>query len=339
MDLLTQGIVGATAGAATRIAGRRSRHTEDHEPVRVAALAGALGALLADADVLLGSPGDPLIAQELHRHFTHSLLFVLPGGLLLALLLRRPLRDHIGWWPLAAASCAGLLTAGLLDACTGYGTHLGWPLSDARVALNLVSIVDPLFTLLVAVPLLIALIRTQPEPALAGLGLGLCFLLLAFAQQQRGLEAARTLAAERGLTPERTLMRPSFGNILLWRSLTLAEGHWYADAIRLGAGVRIYEGSRVPVPGLPDAGPAAEPVHRLARLSEGVLVRVPGTHRWGDLRFAMLPDSTRPMWGLIAPPDRPPVWFTDRELTPAMRERFLDMLAGRSPDSMAQPAE
>jgi inner membrane protein len=339
MDLLTQGIVGAAAGAATRIAGHRSRSTSDREPVRVAALAGALGALLADADVLLGSPGDPLIAQELHRHFTHSLLFVLPGGLLLALLLRWPLRRRIRGWPLVVACCAGLLTAGLLDACTGYGTHLGWPLSDTRVALNLVSIVDPLFTLLVAVPLLIALIRARPEPALLALGLGLGFLLLAFAQQQRGLETSRSLAAERGLTPERILVRPSFGNILLWRSLTLAEGHWYADAIRLGTGVRIYEGSRVPAPELPGSGPTAEPVHRLARLSEGVLVRVPGTDRWGDLRFAMLPDSTRPMWGLIAPPDREPVWFTDRELTPAMRDRFLDMLAGRPVVPGKQPAE
>jgi hypothetical protein len=45
------------------------------------------------------------------------------------------------------------------------------------------------------------------------------------------------------------------------------------------------------------------------------------------------------LWGLIAPPDREPVWFTDRELTPAMRDRFLDMLAGRPVVPGKQPAE
>ena len=40
----------------------------------------------------------------------------------------------------------GFSTHGVLDACTSYGTQLGWPFSDVRFAWSNVSIVDPLFT-------------------------------------------------------------------------------------------------------------------------------------------------------------------------------------------------
>ena len=41
----------------------------------------------------------------------------------------------------------GYGTNGLLDACTTYGTLLLWPFSNARIAWNNVSVIDPLFTL------------------------------------------------------------------------------------------------------------------------------------------------------------------------------------------------
>ena len=35
---------------------------------------------------------------------------------------------------------------GLLDACCSYGTVLFWPFSDLRIGLNIISIIDPIFT-------------------------------------------------------------------------------------------------------------------------------------------------------------------------------------------------
>ena len=43
-------------------------------------------------------------------------------------------------------SFLGYFSHGLLDACTSYGTVLFWPLSNQRVGLNIISIIDPLFT-------------------------------------------------------------------------------------------------------------------------------------------------------------------------------------------------
>jgi inner membrane protein len=332
MDLFTQAVVGAAAGAASRLpAARRGAPSG----VRAAALAGAAAALLADADVLLGDPGDPLLAQELHRHFTHALVFVPVGAALVVLALRvlpAAVRGPLGPGALWFAAFTGLATAGPLDAATGYGTHLLWPFSDARTAWNLISIVDPVASLLVTVPLAVALARARPQPALLGLGLLVLWFAFAAVQQTRVADAARALAAERGVAVDRLLVRPSFGNVVLWRALVRSGDHWYVDAVRAGLAVTIHPGTRVPTAQSRDGIPDGEAVRRLARLSDGVLVWVPETRRLGDLRFAMLPDSARPMWGLAFPDDSsPPRWFTDRTLSPEDRARFLDLLLGRAP--------
>jgi inner membrane protein len=176
-----------------------------------------------------------------------------------------------------------------------------------------------------------------------------------------------TAAAARSEVPERMLVRPSFGNILLWRSIYLVDDEWQADAIRLGApSVCIHPGERAPALQTGDADsrasappPTVTTVHgsrrvqpasssttrpgwlpvrdmrRLSRLTDDVMV-IDAAQRWiGDGRYAMMPDSMKPIWGL-RPADEgasaPVEWFTDRTLTPSMRARFLTMLLGTDPD-------
>lgn len=397
MDLVTQALVGAVAGGATRSLIRQPElpaevpaevpaeistkdATNRTAALRAAALTGALAALLADADVLLGNPADPIIAQELHRHFSHALLFVPVGAALVTALLARPLRRHLAMAPRFAAAAAGLLTAGLLDACTGFGTHLLWPFSDARTAWNLVSIIDPAFTLLALLPLLLALRSGRAGALLLALALLLAYLLLALVQQQRAMTAGASAAEARGEVPQRQLVRPSFGNILLWRSVYLAGGAWQADAVRLGpTSVCVYPGDRAPALQVLGSGGSEAPsgpvtealpewlppdaARRLARLTDDVLVLDTSAQQIGDGRFAMLPDSMAPIWGLrastteaVTATQDPELdarkvrireqravedaqsdgsalqWFTDRTLTPAMRSRFIAMLLGNDPD-------
>ena len=64
MDLLTQGLLGGALASAAA----------NREEARRAAFVGFGAALLADADVFIGSPGDPLLKLEFHRHFTHALI-------------------------------------------------------------------------------------------------------------------------------------------------------------------------------------------------------------------------------------------------------------------------
>ncbi len=124
----------------------------------IALLIGALAGMAPDLDILINSAEDPILFLEFHRQFTHSLMFI-PLGALICALVFYPLL-HSTWmqgrWPavdtvlrpdLPVLPSLGYATHGLLDACTSYGTQLFWPFSNERFAWNIVSIIDPLFTL------------------------------------------------------------------------------------------------------------------------------------------------------------------------------------------------
>ena len=119
---------------------------------RLAAGIGAAAGLLPDTDALIQSGGDALLVLDYHRHFSHALAFVPFGALIAALLLWPLLRRRTSFAALYAYSSCGYLPHPLLDACTSYGTHLWLPFSQRKEAWNLIAVVDPAFTLLLAVP-------------------------------------------------------------------------------------------------------------------------------------------------------------------------------------------
>jgi len=316
MDVLTQAVLGAaTAGAA---APRRE--------LRVAAAAGAFAGVLPDADAFIRSAADPLVTLEYHRHFTHALAFVPVGALLAALLLAPLLASRIGFPRLYGYCFLGYGLAGLLDACTSYGTHLLWPLSDARIAFGWVSIVDPLFTLALLVPLGLALRARRRGLATAGLVLGALYLGVAALQHQRAAQALHEHVAARGQAAQRALVKPTFANIVLWRGLYLADGRLHTAAIRVLHDVQVTPGEQAPL-ATPEGAGAEQ---RFAALSDGWVVRHPeDPRRLGDARFAMLPTSLRPLWGIERGDDGRARLFTDRRLSAEERGRFLALLLGR----------
>jgi len=111
LDLLTQGLLGGVV--ALSVANKKES--------RSAAVTGFAAALVADADVLIGASGDPLLNLEFHRHFTHSLIFIPVGALIAALLLWPLLRKRLGFRRIYGYALLGYATSGLLDACTSYG--------------------------------------------------------------------------------------------------------------------------------------------------------------------------------------------------------------------------
>ncbi len=316
MDILTQGVLGAAmaSGAAPR------------GELRAAAVTGFAAGLVADADALIRSGGDPLVTLEYHRHFTHALAFIPLGALTAAVLLSPFLVRRLGFPRLYLYALLGYALSGVLDAFTSYGTHLLWPFSDVRVALNLVSIVDPLFTLALLVPLAFALIRRRNAFARAGLVLGALYLGAAGLQQQRAHEALLALAKARGHETERILVKPTFANIVLWRGLYVSGGTVHAAGIRAGSDVRVYPGESADLA----TEPGTDAEARFAALSDGWVVHHPeAPRRLGDARFAMLPTSLRPLWGIEPAAGGGVAFVTDRQLTREERARFTDMLLGR----------
>ena len=103
-------------------------------------ICGLVGGLFPDLDILIKSKSDPLLFLEYHRHFTHSLFFVPIGGLIVSgILYFLFFRNNISFKKIYLFSSLGILTHGLLDACTSYGTSLYWPVSDKRVSWSVIS--------------------------------------------------------------------------------------------------------------------------------------------------------------------------------------------------------
>ncbi len=151
MDPLTQGLLGAS------LAQSASRQRE----LRVAGVLGLLAAMSPDLDVLIRSSSDPLLFLTFHRQFTHSLLFIPLGSFICALALHPLIGKRVGFsFRRSWLYCAlGYASHALLDACTSYGTQLLWPLTDTRFAWNILSVIDPAFTLPIAILLLFAALR------------------------------------------------------------------------------------------------------------------------------------------------------------------------------------
>ena len=140
MDLITQGLLGATVAQAgfQRKLGRR------------ALVWGALVGMLPDADVFVKLLSSNPFAEILyHRGFTHSIWFGPLMGPLLGYLVYRWYRsegrkDSLSTWIGLMIWC--LLTHPLLDVFTIYGTQLLAPLSSHRFMIPAISVIDPIYS-------------------------------------------------------------------------------------------------------------------------------------------------------------------------------------------------
>lgn len=307
---------------------------------------GALGGLAPDLDLLIRSRADPLLVLEYHRHFTHSLVMVPVLALFVVLLARAVLQRwralaELGWGGCYWAAFAGVALAGPLDACTSYGTHLFWPFAADPVHWSLVAVVDPVVTLGLFVALGFALSRGSFGAARAGVLFVALYLGFAAVQQERARELAVQLAQSRGHGAERHLVKPTLMNVVLWRSLYVAEGRLHADAVRVGifGPTRVVEGESAPLFGAdaplswaPAGSRERRDVERFARFADGYLVRDGrDADRVGDGRYALLPTSLWPLWALSAPrsSDAPPEFVVLRDVQPEDRRRLVDLLLGR----------
>ena len=339
MDPVTQGLVGALCAQA----GCRRKH------MRQAAAVGLIAGMAADLDVLIRSPGDSLLAIEYHRHFTHSLAFVPVGALLVTMVLwplmhwfnakRNQPQPWFAWiylWSLLAFA-----SHGVLDVMTSYGTRLFWPFSDVRVAWNTISVIDPLFSLPLAVLLGAALWRTSRMLARIAALWVVFYLMLGFVQQHRAERIVTHLAEQSGVVATRVVAKPAFANLILWRGLVDDGEQLHSAAIRImptqptliwpGASVQRIEPS-VFEPGTR----LRNDMERFAHFSDDWTFRYAAYEdddTWfiGDFRYAIDPASRRPLWGIRFNPDEPErgVEFErPARVTEAEREAFFGRLRG-----------
>ena len=144
MDSLTQIVLGAAVGEA--VLGKKVGNK--------AMLYGAIAGTIPDLDSLAPLFTDTLTSIEIHRGFTHSILFsILFAPIFGWLISKIERKTGVGWKDWSWLMFWGLFTHPLLDAHTTWGTQLFWPL-DLRLAYKNIFVIDPLYT----IPFLIFLI-------------------------------------------------------------------------------------------------------------------------------------------------------------------------------------
>ncbi|WOO41021.1 metal-dependent hydrolase [Rubellicoccus peritrichatus] len=329
MDIVTQGLIGATAAQA----GARPNE------VRLASLVGFCAPLLADADAFIRSANDSLLHLEYHRHFTHSLLFIPVGALLASLLFWPLLRKRLAFKRIYLYAFFGYATAGILDACTSYGTHLLWPFSNDQIAWSIISIIDPVFSLALIIAIVVGIIKNQQLAARAGMVFVAAYLSIGVIQQRRAESLTHLQAQQRGHTIERLIVKPTICNLLLWRSVYEADGMYYVNAVRVGlpGNSKVYPGDKIEafdfnrdLPQLTDGMKVHRDIERFELFSDGYLAWHPEhPNVLGDVRYAMLPTSVRPLWGIelhLEAPDAHVQFDTYRDMSDTEREAFLAML-------------
>ncbi|MCG8324165.1 MAG: metal-dependent hydrolase [Thiotrichales bacterium] len=334
MDIVTQGLLG----------GVLAQSVARYEEKKQATVAGMVAGVLADADIFIQSGSDPLLNIEYHRHFTHSLIFIPLGAAIAFLILWPLLRKSVAPARLYVFCLAGFCMSGLLDACTSYGTMLFWPFSDQRIAWSLISIIDPVFTGILLLTLLLELRIKAGVTAVAGILLCAAYLGFSYSQQQKVFQIAEKTIALRDHNAQRHIVKPTLGNLVLWRSIYIHEQRIYVDAVRLGvfSDDRLIEGGSAALfeierdmPDLHKDSVLYRDIRRFEMFSDGyVALDTTRENVLGDVRFSMLPTGTDPLWGILFDPARPEVhanYRVFRQHDRATRSRFVDLVLGRDP--------
>jgi len=293
MDIVTQAVLGAAVGEATL--GRRVGAK--------APLWGTILGILPDLDVLYPF-ADPVSAFTWHRGPTHS-IFVLAAitPLVVWLIMKLHSRTHEpeteglrrGWYRLVFLVFA---THVLLDSFTVYGTQVLWPLPMPPVGWATIFIIDPLYTLPLAVGVLAALLlRRVPARAwrwnLAGLVLSSLYLAWSAGAKLYADHAVRDILAREGVRYEHLLTQPTPFNTLLWRVVGVNgdgyfEGVWSLVSPEKGLTLTHYRHRPELLAGIEEA----PTVQRLQWFTKGLYRVVPAGDGVviSDLRMGMEPN-------------------------------------------------
>ena len=330
MDPISQGTVGAAF----------AQSAADKKNIAKISVVGFLAGLAPDLDVLIRSSTDPVLFLEYHRQFTHSLFFIPFGALIVAALIFPLVRKYLSFKTTYVASFFGYATHGLLDACTSYGTVLFWPFSNERITWNNISIVDPLLTIPALILLAVAVKTNRRRFSFLAVGWIVSYLALGLVQYERALSSGLKLAQSRGHSAERMTLKPSFGNLILWKSIYQHGDSFYVDAIRAGTTLSWCPGESIKIfdyqyhlPDLEENSQQRKDIERFRWFSQDYLGFQNDKNLVTDVRYSMIPNQIAPMWGLIIDEgqgrNEHAAWWASRDLDDESLTLFKEMLLGR----------
>ena len=231
MDSVTQAVLGAVVADACL----------GYKIGRKAAWWGLALGTLPDLDVLAQSFMTATQFLSWHRGWSHGLLAIILGPLIITLLLRKIHGSEKISWRRGYLACFFIwLTHVLIDCCTVYGTGLWEPFSNQWVEFGLLFIIDPLYTLPLLIATIAALLFSAHRPwrrwcTWLGLFLSTAYIGWAGIAKSQISERFRTEMQRAGIEASMYQTAPSVANTLLWRCVVKEQqqdklGYWIGYA-------------------------------------------------------------------------------------------------------------
>jgi len=222
MDSLTQLTFGAACGEA--VLGKKIG--------RKALVWGAVLGTLPDLDVFIPL-GGPVNDFVYHRGFSHSIILLAILSPMIAWLivkLHPDTKRYYGRWVLL--SFLVLEASVLLDLLTIYGTQIFWPFNTTPMAVPILFIIDPLFTLPVLIGVLSALMFKDRRGFghrlnMIGLVLSLAYLIWAFSAAEIVERRVTEKLARQQVSYSQFISSPAPFNTLLWRVVGIDNGRYF----------------------------------------------------------------------------------------------------------------
>jgi inner membrane protein len=330
MDPLSQAVLGASA----------TQSIATQKTIVAATILGLLSGMAPDLDTFIRSSSDPLLFLEYHRQFTHSLIFIPLGALICAAILHPIIgkRRGLKFTQTLLFCILGYATHALLDSCTNYGTQLLWPFTDQRLAWNTISIIDPLFTLPILGLIILATRKKTPILGRIALAWAITYPTIGLIQKDRAEQLGWEIAKERGHKPIKLEAKPSFGNLLVWKTVYETEDRFYVDAARVGYQGKTFKGDSVEklvierdLPWLNLDSQQAKDIERFRWFSNNYIAKDPNIpNRIIDIRYSMVPNQINALWSLELSPkalvDQHAKYIISRERSDSQLRIFKNML-------------
>lgn len=216
LDSVSQFVLGGSL-AGVALAGRT-------RPWR-AVVWGGVVATLPDLDVLFDH-GDAIANMTRHRAESHSLFWLSLLSPLLAWAIAALQRERHQWRRWWWAVWLALVTHPLLDAMTIYGTQWGLPFTDRPFAVGSLFVIDPLYTLPLAIGIAGLLAKGGVGGARwnrGGLVASTVYAAWSLLAQHLATDAARASLVAQGIVPRLLVVTPAPLQTVLWRIVAVTE--------------------------------------------------------------------------------------------------------------------
>lgn len=214
MDSLTQIVLGAAVGEA--VLGKKVGNK--------AILLGAVAGTIPDLDVFVKLFTDDVTANEMHRGFSHSIVFCILFAPLLAWLIQKiHSKADASWRDWSKLTFWSLFTHPLLDAHTTWGTQLLWPF-DLRIAYKNINVVDPVYTLPFLLLVLVAMFfrrdnKWRSRLNWLGIGLSSLYMLYTIGVKFHVNTVFKEALQSQNIEYQRLSHQPTIMNSVLWMAI------------------------------------------------------------------------------------------------------------------------